>query len=73
MPYYANFLQIKTILSGFIIRGYLGKWTLVIKSVSTVAIVVSTILEPHATYIYILYPLLPLLLLLLLLLDPYCP
>ena len=25
--------QIKTILSGFIIRGYLGKWTLVIKSV----------------------------------------
>lgn len=26
-------LQIKTILSGFIIRGYLGKWTLLIKSV----------------------------------------
>lgn len=26
-------LQIKTILSGFIIRGYLGKWTLMIKSV----------------------------------------
>lgn len=26
-------LQIKTILSGFIIRGYLGKWTLIIKSV----------------------------------------
>lgn len=25
--------QIKTILSGFIIRGYLGKWTLTIKSV----------------------------------------
>lgn len=25
--------QIKTILSGFIIRGYLGKWTLLIKSV----------------------------------------
>jgi chloride channel 3/4/5 len=25
--------QIKTILSGFIIRGYLGKWTLIIKSV----------------------------------------
>ena len=24
--------EIKTILSGFIIRGYLGKWTLVIKS-----------------------------------------
>jgi len=27
------FVQIKTILSGFIIRGYLGKWTLLIKSV----------------------------------------
>ena len=27
------FFQIKTILSGFIIRGYLGKWTLIIKSV----------------------------------------
>lgn len=27
------FIQIKTILSGFIIRGYLGKWTLIIKSV----------------------------------------
>lgn len=26
-------MQIKTILSGFIIRGYLGKWTLTIKSV----------------------------------------
>jgi len=26
-------LQIKTVLSGFIIRGYLGKWTLIIKSV----------------------------------------
>jgi chloride channel 3/4/5 len=25
--------EIKTILSGFIIRGYLGKWTLLIKSV----------------------------------------
>lgn len=25
--------QIKTILSGFIIRGYLGKWTLIIKSI----------------------------------------
>jgi chloride channel 3/4/5 len=24
--------EIKTILSGFIIRGYLGKWTLTIKS-----------------------------------------
>ena len=28
-------LQIKTILSGFIIRGYLGKWTLIIKTVHT--------------------------------------
>ena len=27
-------LQVKTILSGFIIRGYLGKWTLLIKSVT---------------------------------------
>ena len=26
--------EIKTILSGFIIRGYLGKWTFVVKSVS---------------------------------------
>lgn len=28
-----HLLQIKTILGGFIIRGYLGKWTLLIKSV----------------------------------------
>ncbi|XP_022654154.1 H(+)/Cl(-) exchange transporter 5-like isoform X2 [Varroa destructor] len=28
--------EIKTILSGFIIRGYLGKWTLIIKSVGLV-------------------------------------
>lgn len=28
--------EIKTILSGFIIRGYLGKWTLVIKSVGLI-------------------------------------
>lgn len=28
-----NLLQIKTVLSGFIIRGYLGKWTLIIKAV----------------------------------------
>lgn len=28
--------EIKTILSGFIIRGYLGKWTLVIKSVGII-------------------------------------
>lgn len=28
--------QIKTILSGFIIRGYLGKWTLIIKSVGLI-------------------------------------
>ena len=27
------FCQIKTILSGFIIRGFLGKWTLLIKSI----------------------------------------
>ena len=27
------FTQIKTILSGFIIRGFLGKWTLLIKSI----------------------------------------
>ena len=26
--------EIKTILSGFIIRGYLGKWTLIIKSIA---------------------------------------
>lgn len=30
------FFQIKTILSGFIIRGYLGKWTLIIKSVGLI-------------------------------------
>lgn len=29
--------QIKTILSGFIIRGYLGKWTLLIKSIGMVS------------------------------------
>lgn len=29
-------LQIKTILSGFIIRGYLGKWTLIIKCVGLI-------------------------------------
>ena len=28
------FVQIKTILSGFIMRGYLGKWTLLIKSMT---------------------------------------
>lgn len=28
--------EIKTILSGFIIRGYLGKWTLIIKSVGLI-------------------------------------
>ncbi|XP_046414360.1 H(+)/Cl(-) exchange transporter 5 isoform X6 [Neodiprion pinetum] len=31
-----NCSQIKTILSGFIIRGYLGKWTLIIKSVGLI-------------------------------------
>ena len=30
---WSSVLQIKTILSGFIIRGYLGKWTLLTKSV----------------------------------------
>ena len=33
--------EIKTILSGFIIRGYLGKWTLLIKMVSLIFIVSS--------------------------------
>jgi len=33
--------EIKTILSGFIIRGYLGKWTLVIKSISLMLAVAS--------------------------------
>ncbi|XP_076362713.1 H(+)/Cl(-) exchange transporter 5-like isoform X2 [Tachypleus tridentatus] len=33
--------EIKTILSGFIIRGYLGKWTLVIKSVGMILAVAS--------------------------------
>ncbi|XP_008119850.1 H(+)/Cl(-) exchange transporter 5 isoform X2 [Anolis carolinensis] len=33
--------EIKTILSGFIIRGYLGKWTLVIKTVTLVLAVSS--------------------------------
>jgi chloride channel 3/4/5 len=28
--------EIKTILGGFIIRGYLGKWTLLIKSIGMV-------------------------------------
>ncbi|KAL0180582.1 hypothetical protein M9458_022988, partial [Cirrhinus mrigala] len=36
-----NVLQIKTILSGFIIRGYLGKWTLLIKTVTLVLAVSS--------------------------------
>lgn len=35
------FPQIKTILSGFIIRGYLGKWTLLIKTVTLVLAVSS--------------------------------
>ena len=34
-------LQIKTILSGFIIRGYLGKWTLMIKTITLVLAVSS--------------------------------
>ncbi len=29
-------LQVKTILSGFIIRGYLGAWTLLVKTVGMV-------------------------------------
>ena len=29
-------LQVKTILSGFIIRGYLGAWTLLVKSVGMI-------------------------------------
>lgn len=33
---YILLFQIKTILSGFIIRGYLGKWTLIIKSVGLI-------------------------------------
>lgn len=33
---YIFLFQIKTILSGFIIRGYLGKWTLIIKSVGLI-------------------------------------
>lgn len=36
-----SFSQIKTILSGFIIRGYLGKWTLLIKTVTLVLAVSS--------------------------------
>ena len=31
-----SILQVKTILSGFIIRGYLGAWTLLVKSVGMV-------------------------------------
>lgn len=38
---FACFVQIKTILSGFIIRGYLGKWTLLIKTVTLVLAVSS--------------------------------
>lgn len=33
--------QIKTILSGFIIRGYLGKWTLMVKTITLVLAVSS--------------------------------
>ena len=38
LPEELNFplLQVKTILSGFIIRGYLGAWTLLVKSVGMV-------------------------------------
>ena len=32
----SKFPQVKTILSGFIIRGYLGAWTLLVKSVGMV-------------------------------------
>ena len=28
--------EIKTILSGFVVRGYLGKWTLLIKSLGMI-------------------------------------
>ena len=34
MSHFHFSLQIKTILSGFIIRGYLGRWTLIVKSLS---------------------------------------
>lgn len=37
----ASLPQIKTILSGFIIRGYLGKWTLMIKTITLVLAVAS--------------------------------
>ena len=36
-------LQVKTILSGFIIRGYLGKWTLLIKSITSPLAVASNL------------------------------
>ena len=39
IQHYLNFPgipEIKTILSGFIIRGYLGKWTLIIKVVGLI-------------------------------------
>ncbi|KAF3815777.1 hypothetical protein GH733_016316 [Mirounga leonina] len=36
-----SLVRIKTILSGFIIRGYLGKWTLLIKTVTLVLVVSS--------------------------------
>lgn len=39
--FFSTLLQIKTILSGFIIRGYLGKWTLLIKTVTLVLVVSS--------------------------------
>lgn len=34
--YISGIPEIKTILSGFIIRGYLGKWTLIIKVVGLI-------------------------------------
>ena len=47
-------LQIKTILSGFIIRGYLGKWTLLTKSVGMMLAVASGLsLGKEGPYVHV--------------------
>jgi len=48
------YFQIKTILSGFIIRGYLGKWTLLTKSVGMMLSVASGLsLGKEGPYVHV--------------------
>ena len=54
MIWQISFFQIKTILSGFIIRGYLGKWTLLTKSVGMIlAVAAGLSLGKEGPYVHV--------------------